>query len=429
MTFAEAERYLNSLSFKGIRLGLANTNRLLKLLGDPHKSFDSVHVTGTNGKGSTSTLISNILTRAGVSNGLYVSPHLETFRERISVNGSIVTTGQAAALVEKVRGAVERDGKLEVTYFEFMTAMAFLHFAQCGVKIAVVEVGLGGRFDSTNVLSPAVSVITSVSMDHREYLGNTLAAIAREKCGIVKKRTPLVTAASGARVIAEIMKDAKAKRSPVYLCGREFSGRRTGMTEDGECFDFQSSMGEVGGMEVSLVGRPQVLNGSMAIQTALLLLQKGVNIGEKAIRAGLSTVSLPGRFEIARRDPLVILDGAHNPKATSALCRTLLERFPERGIDFVFGAMKDKDYRRMLRNLSPAAKSFTFYSPPVPRAADPVVFKKAMGASRIPFRVARSLDDVIKTIVCARKNSVTCVTGSFYTIGEIRPLLRKVFRK
>ena len=426
MTFAQAERYLNSLSFKGIKLGLTNTKRLLKLIGNPHKEFESVHVTGTNGKGSTSTLISNILTQAGIRNGLYVSPHLETFRERISVDGGMISNNEAASLIERVALAVEKAKGFSVTYFEFMTAMAFLHFAEKGVKVAVVEVGLGGRFDSTNILTPLVSVITSVSMDHREYLGKTLASIAREKCGIVKPRRPLVTAAKGLAVIDVITKDAKEKKSPVYFAGRDFSAKRTGRTETGERFDFKSAKNNFTRAEVSLVGRQQVLNGAMAAQSALILRKSGFDISDDAILRGLATVSCPGRFEIARRKPLVIMDGAHNPKAASALCATLLERFGRGKMDFVFGAMRDKDYRRMIRFLAPAARSFTFYSPKVPRAAEPEVFAEVLKGSKIPCSVIRDKREVIRKIDMAPRNSVTCVTGSFYTLGELRAGLRKL---
>ncbi|MBF0634707.1 MAG: bifunctional folylpolyglutamate synthase/dihydrofolate synthase, partial [Nitrospinae bacterium] len=411
MNFEKARAHLDSLSFKGIKLGLANTSALLKELGDPHKKFVSVHVGGTNGKGSTSAMIAAILANSGVKCGLYTSPHLETFRERINVNGAIIGKAKAAKLVERVKEAVKKTG-VPVTYFEFVTAMAFLHFAEEGAQAVAVEVGMGGRFDSTNVVTPAVSVITSIAMDHREHLGSTLRKIAFEKCGIIKKGRPVVTAVNAPSAIEEIVKTAGERSAPLSVSGEDFKCRRLKSVEDGERFDFESGSARYDGLRVSLVGRQQVSNAGMAIKTALILRDNGFEgITENSIRSALAGVFLPGRFEMARKNPPLIYDGAHNPKACSALCRALIERFGHSRVDFIFGAMGDKDYAKMILNLLPSARSFTFFSPSVPRAVTPDVFAETLTGVKIPRKVARRLEEITRIINSAPRNSVTCVTG------------------
>jgi dihydrofolate synthase/folylpolyglutamate synthase len=424
MNYDKALAHLDSLSFKGVKLGLANTAALLKELGDPHKKFVSVHVGGTNGKGSTSAMIAAILANSGIKCGLYVSPHLETFRERICVNGAMIGKQTAAALVDRVKEAVEKTG-VPVTYFEFVTAMAFLHFAQEGAQVAAVEVGMGGRFDSTNVVTPAVSVITSIALDHREHLGATLRKIAREKCGIIKEGRPVVTAVRVPSAIEAIVKTAGERSAPLSLIGEDFKCRRLKPAEDGERFNFESGSTRYDGLFVRLVGRQQVVNSAMAVKAALILRDGGfAGINERSIRTALADVFLPGRFEMARKNPPLIYDGAHNPKACSALCQSLIERFGQRRVDFIFGAMGDKDYAGMIRDLLPAARSFTFFSPSVPRAVDPDVFADTLIGSRIPRKAARRLGDVLRLINSMPDDSVTCVTGSFYTVGDIRAAMR-----
>jgi dihydrofolate synthase/folylpolyglutamate synthase len=424
MNYDKAREHLDSLSFKGMKLGLTNTVALLKELGDPQKKFVSVHVGGTNGKGSTSTMIAEILANSGIKCGLYVSPHLETFRERVCVNGAMVGKQKAAGLVARVKEAVEKTG-VPVTYFEFVTAMAFLHFAQEGAQAVVVEVGMGGRFDSTNVVTPAVSVITSIALDHREHLGATLRKIAYEKCGIIKKGRPVVTAVRVPSAMDAIVKTAGERSAPLSVIGEDFKCRRLKPTDDGERFNFQSGSTRYGGLFVRLVGRQQVVNAGMAVKSALILRDGGFSrINERSIRTALAGVFLPGRFEMARKNPPLIYDGAHNPRACSALCRSLAERFGPRRVDFIFGAMGDKDYAGMIRNLIPAARSFTFFSPSVPRAVGPALFAEALQGSRIPRKVARGVGDIVAFINSMPDNSVTCVTGSFYTVGDIRSAMR-----
>ena len=422
MKYSEAEKYLESLDFRGIKLGLENTQKLLALLGDPHKAFHVVHVTGTNGKGSTCAIAANILTNAGIKNGLYTSPHLETFRERISINNQMINEDTVAQLITAVRDAASLLDT-PVTYFEFMTAMAFLHFKQVGVKVAVIEVGLGGRFDSTNVVDPAVSVITSVSLDHQEHLGSTLKSIAKEKSGIAKANRPLILGVRNKKTVEYILDEAEAKNAPVLLIGRDFDSRHLGSTETGETFSFTGAGEDFEKLSLSLVGKQQVNNASVAIEAILKLRSHGVVAGDKAIADGVATVFCPGRFEKIGKNPAIILDGAHNPKAAKALCYSLVERFGKGKTDIVFGAMRDKDYGVMLKNLAPSAKSFTFYTPDVQRAETAQNLVAAQKDSSIPTSLAHDHRAILELIDSSASDGVVCITGSFYTVGELRTLL------
>ena len=419
MNYDEAKAYLDSLAFHGMKLGLANSARLLARLGDPHKEYRVIHVGGTNGKGSTCAAISSILSCAGISNGLYTSPHQVTFRERIVVDGAMITREEAVELISAVKkGAEEAD--VPVTYFEFLTSAAFLHFARKGVKAVALEVGLGGRFDSTNVVDPAVSVITSVGMDHMAHLGDTLEQIAMEKCGIIKQGRPLVLGVREGPAARVALKTAAERGAPVSMAGRDFFGARKGMTPDGELMDY--TRGEVlfEGLKTGLRGGKQVDNAALAVTAALILRRQGMAIGGGAIRQGVERTAIHGRFETVGRKPTLIMDGAHNPDAAEALCASLLERFGLGRADIVFGAMRDKDYRAMIKALSPAAKSFMFYSPPVPRAEDPARLAAAQEDPSIPTSVVSSAREVMETIRALPEDALIVITGSFYTIGEIR---------
>ncbi|VAX26176.1 Dihydrofolate synthase @ Folylpolyglutamate synthase [hydrothermal vent metagenome] len=420
MTYAEAVSFLNSLAFRGIKLGLENIESLLSRLGDPHRKYKTIHVAGTNGKGSVATLISSILTEAGIKNGLYTSPHLETFHERAQVNGKMMNEQEAMMSINNAKWAMEQKPEVNATYFEFMTALAFLHFARAEIKLAVIEVGLGGRFDSTNVVIPEVSVITSIALDHMEHLGGSLKKIAMEKCGIIKEGRGVIACVRHEDVVETIIEEAGAKQAPLKMIERDFENERLSAGGMKERFNFKCDGYELNDVEVRLVGRNQIDNASLAIMTALALRQRGFDIGDESIRAGLMNVALPGRFEAVAGNPVVILDGAHNPKATHALNADLVERFGKGEIDFVFGAMKDKNYKEMIKNLAPSAKSFTFFSPDVPRAPHPEELANAQSDKTIPTRSITNLDDVIDFIGKAPKESVICVTGSFFTVGEIR---------
>ena len=420
MTYQEACLYLDSLAFHGIKLGLTNTQRLMKALGDPHLSFKAIHVGGTNGKGSTCAAISSVLSVAGISNGLYTSPHQVTFRERIRINGEMIGEDQAARVITETRQALESQDDLPATYFEFMTAAAFLAFARAGVEFGVVEVGLGGRFDSTNVVDPDVSVITNVAMDHMAHLGGSLEKIAMEKLGIAKQGRPLVLGSNAVPLAAMAEEKTKSLSSALFMANRDYFAKRQGMTGSGELFTYGWRSEEPEDFEINLIGAKQVENAGAAVTVARRLKEGGVAIKEEHIRQGLKNILNPGRFEMVREKPPLIFDGAHNPAAARALSETLQERFGHGKADIIFGAMRDKDYSSMLKALAPAARSFTCFSPDVPRAEDPERLAAAQEGRAIPTKVAGGIGEILGLIKAAKKDSLTVVTGSFYTIGEIK---------
>ncbi len=420
MDYASAKASLDRLNFSGIKLGLERTVALLRHIGDPQNEYPVIHVAGTNGKGSTCAMLAHSLRAAGFTTGLFTSPHLVTFRERIEINGKIISQNRACDMIVKINHAVKSCG-VELTYFEFMTAMAFLYFKEEKVDIAIIEVGMGGRFDSTNVVNSTVTVITSIALDHQAHLGKTVEAVAMEKCGIIKPGRPVVSGVRDKRIAKLIKEQAMEMEAPFFCIEEDFTCRRTGSFETGEKFSFNSSDGAIHDITLELVGLQQIGNAAVAVKTLQLLRENCIEVNETAIRKGFNHLLIPGRFEKVKKDPVIILDGAHNPDACSALGASLLERYGEKRVDFIFGAMADKDYEQMINNLSPLAKSFTFHAPEVPRAENPDALMMAQTGKNIPTRSIREMADVREFIHNADRDSIICITGSFYLIGEVRP--------
>ncbi len=425
--FFKAESYLKSLGYRGMKLGLDNITSLLGALGNPHRHIIVIHVAGTNGKGSTCSMISSILSEAGISNGLYTSPHVETFRERIQVDGNMIGETEAADLVWSITDSISKKNDILPTYFEFMTAMALCHFERKGCSVAVMEVGLGGRFDSTNIVNTHVSVITSIDLDHAEHLGGDLVSIAFEKSGIIKPTRPVVISVQDNLARERIVERAKELHAPTSIMGKNFSYQRQKIGNYYETLDFISDDIQLDETKISLCGSMQPSNAATAIQAVNTLQEYGIKIREDSIRSGLQKVPTNSRFEIISTNPLVILDGAHNPAAAYALSQTLTERFGLQSVDFVFGAMADKDYPQMLHNLAPVALSFTMFSPKVPRAEDPSKLARAQKVASIPTQAITFCNEVVDTIMNSNPKSIWVITGSFYTLGELKPALRKYF--
>ncbi len=358
-------------------LDLSRVQRVLARLGNPHKRFPSIHIAGTKGKGSVAATCASVLQAAGLRTGLYTSPHLHTFRERIQVDRELIPPDRLTALVQKCHPIFEAEP--ELTTFEAITALAFAFFAQRQVDFAVIEVGLGGRLDATNVITPEVTIITSLSYDHTYLLGNTLAEIAREKAGIIKPGVPTVCAPQSSEALAVIEQVCAEHGSPLTLVGRDWSwqvrmpplpqGPAHTLTSstmrdfplglDGQSFDLRHAQGAShldGAYTTPLLGRHQLDNAVAAI-AALDLLGRGVvSLESQDVRQGVAGVRWPGRFEILQRDPLLVVDCAHNGDSAVKLASALEEWFPGRSWTFVLGASCDKDVPGMLRALAPLAK-------------------------------------------------------------------------
>lgn len=429
MTYSQAIAYLYGLQRYGVKLGLENIRRLLGAVGDPHRRFPSVLVGGTNGKGSTSALLSSILKSAGYRVGLYTSPHLLDFTERIQVDGQAISGSAVAALTDELRLIIAELFSTPYTphptpsvishptFFEVTTALAFMHFVRSKVDYAVVEVGMGGRFDATNVLDAQVAVITNIALEHEEYLGQTLGAIAAEKAGIIKEGTRVVTAVDVPEALAVITDVCRTRNATLFDVHASYDWRIHRSDLSGQQF----SVGEKGRptetFDIGLLGRHQVINAVAAFAAIRLLRTAGATISENSIRKGLRRAQWPGRLQLFPGRPLVILDGAHNPAGAIAL-RVFLEeqRFAGR-VTLVFGVLQDKNWIAMLQELAPLAKRVVLTRPESERAADP---HRLLEAERFCPKI-EILEDVAEAIALARAvtdpEDTVVVTGSLFVIS------------
>jgi dihydrofolate synthase / folylpolyglutamate synthase len=404
-------------------LDLSRVERLLAAVDTPHKRYPVVHIAGTKGKGSTAAMIEACLRAAGYRTGFYTSPHLHTFRERIQVGGKTITRDEVVTLVEEIQPLLEEVP--EVTTFEAITALGFLYFARMGVEIAVVEVGLGGRLDATNVVTPVVSVITSLSLDHTYLLGDTLAEIAYEKAGIIKPNVPVVSAPqkqSAADVIRRISGDRNA---PLVQVGRDWHVTPGAADLDGQQVGVRSQVPEgsdlTGEYWIPLLGRHQLENVGNAVAALDVLRQQGFSISPDVVRRGLSTVSWPGRLEILSRAPLVVVDCAHNPYSMQVLSKALDEWFPDQRWVVVFGASADKDIAGMLSTLLPRSVYNIVTRSDHPRAAAPSeladIFARSGSGAEILVNVPKALKRGLELV---EPGTGLLVTGSIFVVADAR---------
>lgn len=419
----EVLNYMFGLERLGIRPGLAAIRGLLRLLGDPQRKFPSIHVAGTNGKGSTSAFIASILNDAGYKTGLYTSPHLARFNERMRIGRRDIADRDIVDIALEVKGAARHAARTP-TFFEFTTAMAFLYFSGKNADITVIEAGMGGRLDATNALArPLVSVITEIGVDHTEYLGGTIEAIAREKAGIIKKGGLVVTSEGDTAAGRVIRERAAEKNARLFALGHDFMPKNADAKR--LKFDYVGMDGvSLMGLRPGLFGAHQFRNASVALASIQCLKNLGWRIPGKNIRAGLKGVCWPGRFEVLRKSPLIILDSAHNPHGAKALRAALDEMDYERLI-LVLGIMADKDIDGILAHIAPAAEAVIAASPRTKRALNSSLLMdrlkaydaKTVSMSDIPSAVRHALR------IAAPKDAI-CVTGSIFTIGEAREFLR-----
>lgn len=426
--FKRSVDYLYGLQSHGIKPGLSRTIALLGAVGNPQDSFRSLHVGGTNGKGSTAAILASVLTAQGHRVGLYTSPHLVDFTERIRVNGVPISRDRVWQLTEEVRYAAETRLADPPTFFEATTVLAFLYFAEMKVEYAVVEVGLGGRFDATNVLTPVVSVITTIGLDHQQYLGHTTQEIAGEKAGIIKEGVPVVTGRLEEGPLSVIRAKAADRHTLSFALGHEFDF----VVESKERFSYRGIARTFGGMSSSLAGRHQMDNAACALAALEMVTERGVKVGEGAIRDGLRTVRWPGRLEVVGRRPDVLLDGAHNPQAAEALT-TYLASLPspqasDRGGAFVFvvGMMRDKDIGAFFSRLAivPHVRCLVLTRAAHPRAAAPEELAREAARVGVPIDIAATVGEAFTHAqILAGPDGTICVTGSLAVVGEVKALL------
>ncbi len=422
MTYDETLEYFATLGKFGINPGLARIERLLDLMGHPERRYRTIHVTGTNGKGSTAAMLTAVLGAAGIRAGLYTSPHLEDYTERFVVAGEPVGRAALAAAIAHTRGFVDAmtaEGREHPTEFEVLTAAAFHLFAQAKVEYAVIEVGLGGLLDSTNVITPAVAVITNVTLEHTDRCGATVAAIAAHKAGIIKAGVPAVTAARG-EALDVIRREAGAKGAPLYVLGRDFYAEAAGHDGLRQQLAFVSRRhGDLGRFSLSLLGRHQVENAAAAIMAALVLAEEEKRLSPSVIGNGLAAARWPGRFEVLPGRPTLVIDGAHNPAGAAVLRATLDEVFPGRPVVFVLGILADKDVAGVRDALVRAGDSVVAVRPQSERAADPGLVLSGLDAARAETAatVAAGID---RAVAVAGPDGLVCVAGSLYLVGPAR---------
>jgi dihydrofolate synthase / folylpolyglutamate synthase len=429
-SYRETIDYLFGLQKHGIKLALSNSFRLMELMGRPQGKFRSVHVAGTNGKGSTAVFIANMLMVQGYRVGLYTSPHLVSFTERIRVDGAPIPEARVVELAGRVREAYSgpagagRDGAMSPTFFEVTTAVAFCYFAEEGVDIAVVEVGMGGRLDSTNVVTPLVSVITNIDIEHTEYLGGTLEQIAGEKAGIIKPGVPVVTGAMQPEAKGVIEREAAAKGAPVYLLAREFRAENIVAGRE-QVFDYRGLNAAYRGLRVRMLGRHQVDNASLALAAVECLRDAGIAVDETAVRLGLERALWEGRLERVAQCPDIYLDGAHNPASAKKLAATVRELLPAyRKLALVIGVLGDKDVGGIVREIVPLADRVVVTRPQYSRALDVQTLAAEVRKLHGAVSAAENVDEAIQRArQGASREDLILVTGSLYVVGDARALL------
>lgn len=429
-TYTDAVEYLYSfinweverhVRYAPEAMTLERPRRVLEALGNPHLQYPVIHITGTKGKGSVGAMCASALQASGLRTGLYSSPHLQDYRERFRVNDVLISPQDFTALVNAVRPIVEEVE--DITWFEVTTAMAFLYFAQRQVEAAVIEVGLGGRLDATNVVQPAVSVITSLSYDHMHLLGNSLAAIAREKGGIIKAGVPVVSAPQPPEALDVLRGIAQERGAPFTLVGHDWLYEPLPPSDAGEHFLAAPAAQPMQPYHVSLVGEHQALNATVALAALAHVREAGVPLTDAGIRAGFAAVDWPGRLEVLSREPLLIADAAHNAASARRLRATLEARFWRQPMALVFGASADKDITGMFDALLPLADVLIVTEAAHPRAIaaeELEALALQQGYSGPIERVIGVAAAMARAVEHVGPQGLVCTTGSLFVVGEAR---------
>ncbi|MFC5733670.1 bifunctional folylpolyglutamate synthase/dihydrofolate synthase [Cytobacillus gottheilii] len=427
-TYEQALEWIHGRLRLGIKPGLKRMEWMLSKLGNPEKKIKTVHIGGTNGKGSTLTYLRCILQEAGFTVGSFTSPFFEQFNERISYNGKPISDEEILQLVNRILPLAEELEETDLggpTEFEVITVMAFEYFGHVQpADIALFEVGLGGRLDSTNVIEPLLSIITSIGLDHTSILGETYAEIAYEKAGIIKKDTPLITAVKEESARSVILETASKQNAEVYQLGKNLVIQEHFSTAAGEQFSLKTANNEYGQLDITMPGEHQVENASLAVMAAELLTLKGFPLEEHQIKQGLMKAYWPGRFETVSEKPLIIVDGAHNNEGIQALTNELQKRYRKLQKRVIFAALSDKKLDKMIMQLDSVADTMTFVDFDFPRAAKASDLLKISSSHR--KRAASDWKDAIRSeMLSVGKNEMLIITGSLYFLSEAKPFLIK----
>ena len=411
---------LYSLRRYGIILGLDVIEEILRTLGNPQKNFKTIHVAGTNGKGSVASTLSTILIHEGFRVGLYTSPHLVRFNERICINNHPVSDENVVAAYEAVKAV--HLGSREPTFFEFSTAMAFYEFGRHDVDWAIVETGMGGRLDATNVTSPDLVIITNISLEHKLFLGNTISEITREKGGIIKKGVPVVTGVTQKQAISILKTIAESQSAPFYRYKDAFRVRKNRNTT----FNYYGIDHVWRSLRTGLTGGHQIHNAALVLAACELLNKNGLNLTVENIKYGLEKNKWPGRLEIVSNSPLILLDGAHNFIAARYLAKYLSENLSQRNVILVIGILDDKPYKAMLKDLLPFCKKAILTRPKIDRALAPEKLYEVAGQMMSDIRIIPDVDKaIIHAVENASPDDAICIAGSLYVVGEAKEFFEK----
>jgi len=396
---------------------------LLAALGDPQRAYRSVHVAGTKGKGSTTAMIASILRASGYHTGMYTSPHLHTFRERIQVDGALISERDLQRWATQLQPLLAQ--RPEVTVFEAITALAMAYMAEQHIDVGVYEVGLGGRLDATNVLSPRVSVITSVSMDHMQVLGDTLGQIAREKAGIIKPGVPVVSAPQQLEALKVIRSIAQERGAPLTMVGHDWGWQPTRERgTQGQWLTITPPQAEPAAwpeMFLPLLGQHQLENATVAVAAAWELRRQGMTITTETIGAGLAQVQWPGRMEVLGQGPWVVVDGAHNRYSMQQMALALRSHFSWGRLHLIFGASLTHEPQSLLRELLPLADEITMTRADHPKAADPVWLQEtALGMGRSAATAQTPLQALASALDQAACDDLIVATGSLFLVADVR---------
>ncbi|MFC8575427.1 bifunctional folylpolyglutamate synthase/dihydrofolate synthase, partial [Heyndrickxia sporothermodurans] len=417
-TYEEAIDWINSRLKFGIKPGLERMEWMMKKLGSPEKKLKVIHIGGTNGKGSTVTYLRSILNEAGYRVGTFTSPYIETFNERISVNGQPITDEEIIQLVNSIQPFVEEIETTNLgslTEFEVITVMAIYYFAYMNpMDMTIFEVGLGGRLDSTNILQPILSIITNIGMDHVNILGHTVAEIAFEKAGIIKNEIPVITGAKQKEALEVIKNKSKDMNAKLFISKDDFKVENIRTLHRGEQFTFSYSNGQYQNLVINMLGKHQIENAILAIGAAIFL-----HIDEPMIREGLKKAFWPGRMEVLSEHPFVIVDGAHNPEGINSLINTLQEHFPYKKKKMIFAALSDKELTNMIQPLAKldAEVYFTEFDFPRAASAEQLFSLHLLPQAKVNKNWKKLLEEMFNAL---EENEMLIISGSLYFISNVK---------
>ena len=429
MNYEEAIKYIKETAKFGSKLGLERTEKILELLGNPHKKIKTIHIAGTNGKGSTTAMLTNILVESGYKVGCYISPYIEEFEERIQINNTNIPKGDLAEIITKVATVIEKVeamGYGNPTEFEIITCAGFLYFFNKNVDFAVVEVGLGGRLDSTNVILPKLTIISSISMDHMHILGDTVEKIAYEKAGIIKKNTPLILYPQKENVTLVIEDMCIKKNAPLVKVNEKAAKFKEVIKLDGNMYQKLVIAGEdTYEIELPLLGVHQIQNCNVVINACESLRKLGIHISKDSIINGLKNVKWPGRLEVMNKNPMVVLDGAHNIDGIRKLKESIKTYFEYKNLVLILGILADKQVDEMIKEICPLASKIIAVTPHSDRAELSDELKRRIEFYNIQCEAIEDYEEAYRRALdYCDSQSLLVISGSLYMVGDMRKIIR-----